>query len=72
MLVCYYQHCICLMCVQSIFQYSPSLDEVCCPFCKEPMEEHLIDKFRLVEELVDASKGIDNYDKEMKEHLKEL
>ena len=36
------------------------------------MEEHLIDRFRLVEELVDASKGMDSYEKEMREQMKSL
>jgi hypothetical protein len=52
MLICFFQHCMCLTCLQKTFEYSPSDDEVLCPFCKEPVVEDCVDKFRLVEELV--------------------
>ena len=49
MLICFFQHCICLTCVQSLFEYGSEEEDVLCPFCKEPVIEESVDKFRLVE-----------------------
>ena len=72
MLICFFQHCICLSCLQNTFKYSADPDEVDCPFCREPIVEEGVDQFRLVKELVETSSGLENYSKKMKSYVKEL